>query len=226
MPRSNSSFGVADGGKVRQCGARAGSRAAAAAPAGSRGLVLAEIERLAGAASAGGADRRFGRNRQLAAAERARRARRVRILAGVEGIATAAAGRRWRAALRWLLDDRRLAAAICGCDNLGWPCGCRIGWRLRRRQAPRRRWAGLPAAGRPARLRRAALKRPQPLLELPVAVLQFLVLAGELPQPVLELLDSHFQIGIIGLLRAEGLANEQHQHRGNRHGAGNSMKSG
>jgi len=51
---------------------------------------------------------------------------------------------------------------------------------------------------------RAALQRPQPLLELPVAVLQFLVLAGELAQPILELLDSQLRIGIIGLLRQDG----------------------
>jgi len=36
----------------------------------------------------------------------------------------------------------------------------------------------------------AALEQAQTLLELPVAVLQFLVLAGELPQPVLQLLDA------------------------------------
>ena len=42
----------------------------------------------------------------------------------------------------------------------------------------------------------AALKRPQALLELPVPVLQFLVLAGELPQLILELLNAHFRIDI------------------------------
>jgi hypothetical protein len=46
---------------------------------------------------------------------------------------------------------------------------------------------------------RAALKRPQALLELPVAVLQFLVLAGELPQMILKLLDSHFRVDVTGL---------------------------
>jgi len=50
-----------------------------------------EIERLARPASAGSADRRIVRNRQLAAPQRARRARGIRILAGIEGIAAAAA---------------------------------------------------------------------------------------------------------------------------------------
>ncbi len=49
---------------------------------------------------------------------------------------------------------------------------------------------------------RAALKHPQALFELPVAVLQLLVLAGELPQLVLKLLDAHFRIGIVGLRQA------------------------
>ena len=48
---------------------------------------------------------------------------------------------------------------------------------------------------------RTALECPQAVLELPVAVLQFLVLAGELPQLVLELLDLHCRVGIIGLRR-------------------------
>jgi hypothetical protein len=50
---------------------------------------------------------------------------------------------------------------------------------------------------------RAALQRPQAIFELPVAVLQFLVLAGELPQLVLKLLNSHFRVDIVGL--REGL---------------------
>ena len=70
---------------------------------------------------------------------------------------------------------------------------------------PRRYWAGRRQADRRARLR-AALQRPQALLELPVAVLQLLVLAGELAQLVLELLDSHFRVGIIGLLRERRLS--------------------
>jgi hypothetical protein len=46
---------------------------------------------------------------------------------------------------------------------------------------------------------RPTLKRPQALLELPVAVLQFLVLAGELPQLIFELLNSHFRVDVVGL---------------------------
>ena len=46
---------------------------------------------------------------------------------------------------------------------------------------------------------RAALQQPQAVLELPVAVLQFLVLAGELPQLIFQLLDPHFRIAIVGL---------------------------
>ncbi len=46
---------------------------------------------------------------------------------------------------------------------------------------------------------RAALEQPQALFELPVAVLQLLILAGELPQLILKLLNSHFRVGIVGL---------------------------
>jgi hypothetical protein len=46
---------------------------------------------------------------------------------------------------------------------------------------------------------RAALECPQAVLELPVAVLQFLVLAGELPQLILKLLNPHFRVDSIGL---------------------------
>jgi hypothetical protein len=70
---------------------------------------------------------------------------------------------------------------------------------------------------------RAALKRPQALFELPVAVLQLLILAGELPQLILKLLDPHFRVGILGLrerLRAK------RQHRSHCSGTCNSVKSG
>ena len=93
--------------------------------------MIAEIERLAGVASAGRADRRFGRDRELAAAERARRAGSIRILVGIEGIAAAAAR---RAARPRLLDDRRGSRdllAISGLDR--WlPIG-RTGLRRRHR---------------------------------------------------------------------------------------------
>ena len=66
---------------------------------------IGEIERLSRSAAAESADRRLGWHRELAAAERARSAGRVRILAGVEGIATPPALRWWRSDR--LLDDRR-----------------------------------------------------------------------------------------------------------------------
>ena len=56
------------------------------------------------------------------------------------------------------------------------------------------------AAGRDRR----AAELAQPLFELAVSVLQFLVLAGELPQLVLEPLDPHFRVAIIGLRLAAG----------------------
>ena len=216
MPRSNSSFGVADGGNVvspapRRCGG--------GAPA-DRAAGISKIERLAGVASAGRADRRFGRDRQLTTAERARRAGRIRILVGIEGIATAPARRR-RHACR-LLDDRRRGRDLLAIARLGrWlPVG-RAGLR---RSALWRCWAGRRGGrrGRPARRPEA----PQALLELPVAILQFLILAGELPQLILELLNAHLRIVVIGLRQRECLANDKRQHRGHRRGAGNSMKSG
>ena len=45
----------------------------------------------------------------------------------------------------------------------------------------------------------SATKLPQALLELAVAILQFLVLAGHLPKLVFEALDAHLQIRIVGL---------------------------
>ena len=77
-------------------------------------------------------------------------------------------------------------------------------WRSRLRRGCRGD-IGLGCGGRSAGgCLRTTLQRPQPLLELPVAVLQLLVLAGELAQPVLQLLDSQLRIGIIGLLRPGG----------------------
>ena len=45
------------------------------------------------------------------------------------------------------------------------------------------------------------LSAPQALFKLPVAVLQFLVLTGELPQLVLQLLNAHLRIDVDGLRR-------------------------
>jgi hypothetical protein len=70
---------------------------------------------------------------------------------------------------------------------------------------------------------RAALKQPQTLFELPVAVLQLLILASELPQLILELLNPHFRVDILGL--REGMRTKR-QHRGDGRSARNSMKSG
>ena len=199
-------------------------RGGGAASAGLR-RVLREIERLACVAPAGRADRRFGRDRELAAAERARRAGGIRILVGIEGIATAPAWRR-RHACR-LLDDRRRSGDLRLIAGLGrrLPIG-RI--RLRRRQ---RGDIGLGDGGRRSAgsALGAALKQPQALFELPVAILQFLVLAGELPQLILELLNPHLRIDIVGLRqrrrRRTRPANTAPASR-RRRGAGNFMKSG
>jgi hypothetical protein len=78
----------------------------------------------------------------------------------------------------------------------------------------------------------------QPLLELAVAVLQFLVLASQLAELALQPLDPHLHVGVIGLrlglrralrrtlprerdLCGRGLhGKKKNQHRGNRRGAG------
>ena len=44
-----------------------------------------------------------------------------------------------------------------------------------------------------------AAELPQPLLKLAVAILQLLVLAGQLPQLVFKPLDPHLEVGIVGL---------------------------
>jgi hypothetical protein len=64
-------------------------------------------------------------------------------------------------------------------------------WRRRNRRHVRLGGRSLSARGR--------TKLPQPLFELPVPVLQLLVLAGQLPKLALQPLDPHFHIGIIGL---------------------------
>src|SRR3954452_23360439 len=66
---------------------------------------IGEIERLSRSAAAESADRGFGWHRELAAAERARSAGSVRVLGGIEGIATPPALRRRRS--NRLLDNRR-----------------------------------------------------------------------------------------------------------------------
>jgi hypothetical protein len=82
---------------------------------------------------------------------------------------------------------------------------------------------------RDVRLRRAgsrlgtALQLTQALFELAIAILQLLVLAGELPQLVFQPLNAHFRIRVIRLrqrLRGQGKA------RGERSDASQLMKSG
>ena len=86
-------------------------------------------------------------------------------------------------------------------------------------------WAtpGWPTAGRGLQ-HAAAAERPQALFELAVAVLQLLVLAGELPQLVLQLLDPHFQVDIIGLRRTPATTAPASRHIAA--ALRNSMKSG
>ncbi len=45
----------------------------------------------------------------------------------------------------------------------------------------------------------ATLKQTQAIFKLPVAILQFLILAGESPQLILKLLNSHLRVDITGL---------------------------
>ena len=69
----------------------------------------------------------------------------------------------------------------------------------------------------------AAAELAQAILELPVAVLQFLVLPGELAKLVFQPLDPQFRVAIVGL--GEG-GRGKRERRGERHGPGNHMKSG
>ena len=142
----------------------------------------------------------LGRHRKLTAAERARRSRSIRVLAGIEGIATAPA-LAWRTGGSPAVPERSArerqsaahspaglaAAGSGGFGCIGGSCGdVRLG-------------DGRLTAGRALC---AALKQPQAIFELPVAILQFLILAGELPQLVLKLLNPHFRVDIIGLREA------------------------
>ena len=217
MPRSNSSFGVADGGN--------GSAAVAPGPRG--GGDVPEPMLPAAVLPTECVARRCSPDR----AARRPRARPVRRLALRPG----------SGADRHRAPAARPGHSAPGRDRTHRPGGDpgpaarqpvpgrsaperqsahynRLGRRLPRRECRLRR-SRRSHAGRG---RRAALKRLQAIFELAVAVLQLLVLAGELPQLILKLLDSHFQVGIVGLLgkgvRAQG------QHRGQGRGAGNSVR--
>jgi hypothetical protein len=65
---------------------------------------------------------------------------------------------------------------------------------------------------------------PQAILKLPVAVLQLLILAGELPQLVLKLLDPDFRIDVVSLLRER--RRDGREHRGHYGRARRLRKSG
>ena len=65
---------------------------------------------------------------------------------------------------------------------------------------------GCATGGWPAGRRRRGAELAQPILELAVAVLQFLVLAGQLAELVFQPLDPHLQIGVVGLRLALRIA--------------------
>ena len=168
---------------------------------------VGEIKRLARRPPTGGTDGRSRRHRKLAAAKRLRGARRIRIPTGIEGIATALAWRRRR-----LLHDRRgrrdlrldiAALRLRRIAGLGLRriagLGPRLavgGLKLHRRC---RSDARLGCRRRTGRRLHAALQLPQPILELAIAILQFLVLAGELAKLLFQLLDAQLRIRIIRL---------------------------
>ena len=138
----------------------------------------------------------------MAGSERARCARSIRILGGIESIATTAdlacPGRlpNDRCGRRDLLVVARLELWLAE----GW-----IGLHRRRRRDTRLGDIGLGDIGLGDRrltgggALRASLKQPQALFQLAIAVLQFLILPGELAQLILQLLDSHFWVSSVGL---------------------------
>ncbi len=68
-------------------------------------------------------------------------------------------------------------------------------------------------SGLATRRGRRGAKLTQPVLELAVAVLQFLVLAGQLPELVFQPLDPHFQIGVVRLrLALRGALRSERSH--------------
>ena len=174
---------------------------------------MREVERLAWTSSPGRTDWRLRLSRHLAAAQCTRRARRIRVQRGIERIAMSPT-----LGCRWLLgdgrDDRRLIVRV----------------RLHGRQRGR---AGLGIVGRNRaglgrRRLRTSLKQSQPLLELAVAVLQLLILAGELPKLIFKLLDSNLGVDLVRLwqgLRQAGLRRAETQRRGQSRSARKTMKA-
>jgi hypothetical protein len=215
MPRSNSSRGVAEGGSVLS----------AAVGRADAGLVV---------------------DRHLPTTERPRRTGGVRILRGIEGIAAAAVTHSGR---RRFLHDRR-----GGCDLRLLIAALLLRIRLLRRRllitflgllvSALLRIGRLPVAGIGLRRRhrgdarlscrrrrarccgRRGTELAQPVLELAVAVLQFLVLAGDLAKLVLQPLDAHLEVDILGQDRKNNGLRSDGKHRGGGHGAADHMKSG
>jgi hypothetical protein len=74
---------------------------------------------------------------------------------------------------------------------------------------------------------RTTLEQAQPVFELPVAKLQFFVLPGELPDLILQLLNSDFRIDLVGLRQRlrKGLR-AQRERRGQRRRAHYFMEPG
>lgn len=70
---------------------------------------------------------------------------------------------------------------------------------------------------------RTTLQRAQAFLKQLVLVLQLFVLAGELPQLVLEVIDLHLRIAVIRLRKR---LRSKREHRGGCHGTRNSMEFG
>ena len=87
------------------------------------------------------------------------------------------------------------------------------------------RWIGRDVGlGDGRRAARRGAQLPEAILELPVAVLQLLILAGELSQLVLKLLDPDFRIDVVRLLSKRRRGGREH--RGHHGRARSRRKSG
>jgi hypothetical protein len=178
---------------------------------------MGKIQRFAWAPSAGRTDCRLGLDWKLAATQRTRRAGGIRIEGGIEGIAAPA-----DLPSRGLLSD-------WGDRSDGSRLIIRV--RLCGRQRARIGLSdvGLTGARGASRCLATSLKRSQTLFELAIAILQFLVLPGELAQLIFKLLNPHLRVDLIGLrlvLRQGRCLHAKTKHRGQRRGARNILKSG